>query len=58
MNRLSRQRRVAILAALCEGASISATARQVGVSKVTVLKLLAEIGPVCLDYQRREIRVR
>lgn len=53
MNRLSRQRRVQILAALAEGASISATARQVGVSKVTVLKLLAEIGPVCLDYQRK-----
>jgi IS1 family transposase len=53
VNRLSRQRRVAILAALCEGASISATARQVGVSKVTVLKLLAEIGPVCLDYQQK-----
>ncbi len=55
MNRLSRDRRVAILAALTEGASISATARQVGVSKVTVLKLLAEIGPVCLDYQRKTL---
>ncbi len=55
MNRLSTERRTAILAALCEGASISATARQVGVSKVTVLKLLAEIGPVCLDYQRKTL---
>jgi hypothetical protein len=53
VNRLSRERRVQILAALCEGASVSATARQVGVSKVTVLKLLAEMGPVCLDYQRK-----
>ncbi len=52
MNRLSTQKRTAILASLCEGASVSATARIVGVSKVTVLKLLADIGPVCLDYQR------
>jgi IS1 family transposase len=52
MYRLTRERRVQILSALCEGASISATARQVGVSKVTVLKLLEDIGPVCLFYQQ------
>jgi IS1 family transposase len=52
MNRLTTQKRATILASLCEGASVSATARIVGVSKVTVLKLLADIGPVCLDYQR------
>lgn len=55
MNRLSTERRAAIVAALAEGASISATARQTGASKVTVLKLLAEIGPVCLDYQRKTL---
>jgi IS1 family transposase len=53
MNRLSAERRTQIISALCEGASVNATARQIGVSKVTILKLLAEIGPVCLDYQRR-----
>src|SRR6185437_273536 len=52
MNHLSTERRTQILAALCEGASINATARQAGVSKVTILKLLAEIGEVCLAYQR------
>src|SRR5262245_61111109 len=52
MNRLSTEKRVQILAALCEGASVNATARQTGVSKVTILKLLGDIGPVCLDYQR------
>jgi hypothetical protein len=55
MNRLSTQRRVQILAALCEGTSINATARQTGVSKVTILKLLAEVGQVCLDYQRETL---
>lgn len=54
MNRLSTQRRVQILAALCEGVSINATARQTGASKVTILKLLAEVGQVCLDYQREK----
>lgn len=52
MNRLSTEKRTAILAALCEGASINSTARQTGVSKVTILKLLAEVGQACLDYQR------
>ena len=42
-------------AALCEGASDSASARQVGVSKVTVLKLLADIGRACLDYMRQTL---
>lgn len=55
MNRLSSQVRAQILAALCEGASINATARQTGVSKVTILKLLAEIGDVCLEFQRRTL---
>ena len=52
MNRLSTEKRAQILAALCEGASVSAAARQAQVSKVTALKLLGDIGPVLLDYQR------
>lgn len=52
MNRLPSARRVQILASLCEGASINATARITGASKVTILKLLAEIGAACAQYQR------
>jgi len=55
MNRLSTEKRVQVLYALCEGASVSATARQTGVSNVTVLKLLADIGPACLNYQRKTL---
>lgn len=55
MNRLSTERRVQILAALTEGASINATARQTGVSKVTILKLLAEVGEAVLAYQRKTL---
>jgi IS1 family transposase len=50
--RLSTDRRAQIIAALCEGASVNATTRQTGVSKVTILKLLADVGAVCLAYQR------
>lgn len=52
MNRLSTEKRVRILAALCEGSSINATVRQNGASKVTILKLLADVGAACLEYQR------
>ena len=55
MNRLTTEKRTTILAALCEGASINATSRITGVSKVTILKLLRDIGPVCLDYQRKTL---
>ena len=55
MNRLSTEKRVQILHALCEGASVNATARQTGASKVTILKLLCDIGPAVLDFQRRAL---
>lgn len=55
MNRLSTETRTRILAALCEGASVNATSRQTGVSKVTILKLLAEVGQAVLDYQRETL---
>ena len=53
MNRLSTEKRAQLLAALCEGASVSAAARQAQVSKVTALKLVRDIGLLCLDYQRK-----
>ena len=55
MNRLSTEKRSMILTALYEGASVNATSRMTGVSKVTILKLLADIGPVLLDYQRKTL---
>ncbi len=55
MNRLTTEKRVQILFALCEGASVNATARQTGASKVTILKLLAQVGTVVLDYQRETL---
>ena len=56
MNRLDTAARSQIIAALCEGNSIRATSRMTGVSKVTITKLLAEIGVVCADYQDKALR--
>jgi IS1 family transposase len=56
MNILPDAKRAAILAALCEGASIRATARMVRVSRTTVLKLLVEVGELCATYQDVALR--
>lgn len=55
MYRLSTSKRTQILSALCEGVSVNATTRMTGVSKVTILKLLSDIGPVLLDFQRKTL---
>jgi IS1 family transposase len=56
MNILPDSKRAAILAALCEGASIRATARMVRVSRTTVLKLLVDVGELCALYQDTALR--
>ena len=56
MNKLPAAKQVAIVKALTEGASVRATARMVGVSKMTVLRLLAEIGDLCAIYQDHKLR--
>lgn len=56
MNKLSVTDRAKILACLVEGSSIRATCRMTGAAKGTVLKLLAEVGSACLDYQDSRLR--
>ena len=51
MNRLSVTKRVAILKALCEGASVSAASRMTGASKVTILRLLEQAGEAAGNAQ-------
>jgi IS1 family transposase len=53
MNRLTPDKRIAVLRCLCEGNSVNSTVRLTGVSKPTILKLLAAVGVVCLEYQDR-----
>jgi IS1 family transposase len=56
MNRLPLEMRVQVLSALVEGVSIRATARMTGVSKTTILKLLADVGWACDAFHDRVMR--
>jgi len=53
MNTLSEAKRVQVISALVEGNSIRATVRMTGVAKNTIVKLLAEVGTACAEYQNR-----
>ena len=56
MNKLSTEKRAAVVASLVEGNSIRATCRMTGVAKNTVTKLLVDLGTVCSVYQDRVMR--
>lgn len=56
MNVLDSHRQAAVIASLIEGNSIRATARMTGVSKPTILKLLADVGHACAVYQAKTLR--
>ena len=55
MNILPTEKRVAVISALVEG-SIRSTVRMTGVAKGTILKLLAQVGEACLEYQDTVLR--
>jgi IS1 family transposase len=56
MNKLPRDQRSQIIALLCEGNSMSATARLADVSFNTVTKLLIDAGQACSEYQDKTLR--
>ena len=56
INRLTTEKRVAVVKALVEGCSIRATVRMTGVAKNTVAKLLVELGDACSRYQNDALR--
>src|SRR5437879_4614061 len=51
MNTLSTDKKVAVIAALCEGASVRSVSRMTGVCKQAILRLLAQVGTACAEYQ-------
>jgi IS1 family transposase len=53
MNILSRDKQVEVLAALCEGVGIRATARLTGVNRKTVAHLALQIGEACAELHDR-----
>ncbi len=56
MKRLTREKRTLILKCWTEGVGVNATARMADVSKNTVLKFLADLGPVCVGYHNQAVR--
>src|SRR5437868_12450938 len=50
MNKLNTAERVQVVAALVEGNSINSTVRMTGISKPTILKLLAQLGVACQTF--------
>jgi IS1 family transposase len=51
MNKLKQEKQRQVIAALVEGNSIRATVRMTGVAKNTIVKLLADVGKACAEYQ-------
>ena len=56
MNKLSREKQVAVVAALVEGNSMRAVQRMTGVAQNTVVKLLCDLGRACAKYQDEHLR--
>jgi len=56
MNKLSSERRAAVIRCLVEGNSIRSTVRITGAAKNTVTKLLVELGHACWEYQNQALR--
>jgi len=56
MRKLNEEKRTAILSCLVEGNSINATTRICSVSKLTVLRLLADVGSLCRDWHDLTVR--
>jgi IS1 family transposase len=56
MNSLPLAKRAQILGLLVEGNSVSATCRITGAAKMTALKLLADAGQACAEYQDKALR--
>lgn len=56
MNQLSTEKRAAVVAALVEGNSLRATSRLTGVARMTVEKLLRDLGAACSAYHDANVR--
>lgn len=56
MNRLSTTERAKVIAVLVEGNSLRATARITGVARMTIEKLLRDLGAACLAHHDRAVR--
>ena len=56
MNRLSTEERARIVSVLVEGNSLRATARITGFARMTIEKLLKDLGQACLAYHDEHVK--
>jgi IS1 family transposase len=56
MNQLTTGKRAAVIAALVEGNSLRGTARLTGVARMTIEKLLRDLGAACAAYHDGKVR--
>lgn len=56
MNQLSTEKRAAVIAALVEGNSLRGAARLTGVARMTIEKLVRELGAACFEYHETHVR--
>jgi IS1 family transposase len=56
MNRLSKEQRIRVVAALVEGNSLRSTSRMTGVARNTVTTLLLGLAEACAGYHDRHVR--
>src|ERR1700680_86400 len=56
MNKLSQDRRAAVIRGLVEGGSVRAVGRMTGTDKDTVIRLLVEVGEFASIYQYHALR--
>lgn len=56
MNRLSTEQRARVIACLVEGNSLRATSRLTGVARMTVEKLVRDLGDACEVFHDRKVR--
>ena len=56
MNRLSKEQRTRVVAALVEGNSIRSTSRMTGIARNTITSLLVDLAEACAGYHNRYVR--
>src|ERR1700757_3071828 len=56
MNRMSTADRTKVISVLVEGNSLRATARITGIARMTIEKLLRDMGAACAEHHDRTVR--
>lgn len=56
MNRMTREQRIAVIRALVEGCSVNSTVRMTDIAKTSILRLLVDMGRVCMNHEDAALR--